>query len=104
MTNLGTFGPLLSGVEVLWKFTNEHEVIITLWNLVHPVFVDDCTESHSNVRGLGFEESVVISSVPSSFHRVNSSNVLVMIDNEIFEIVNAHVDFGTDLFFRDIVR
>jgi len=68
------------------------------WDLIHPVTVDNRTEGLPDIGGLGLEEPVVLTSVPSSFHRVNSSDVLIMINDEVFEIIDAHLDLGTDLF------
>jgi len=101
LADLGALGPVLSGVEVLRKWVLEHELVSWGSDLVHPVRVDNRTKGLSNIGGLGFEESIVITSVPSSFHRVNSSDVLVVIDNEVLEIFDAHLDLGADLFIRD---
>jgi hypothetical protein len=97
LTKLSAFRPLLSRVEVLWEITHE-SLVLTFRDLVLPILVDDCSESLSDVRGLGFEESAVFTSVPSSFHRVNSSDMFIMIDNEVFEAIDAHFDLSTDLF------
>jgi len=101
LTDLGALGPVGSGIEVLWERIRVH-AHVTFGDIVHPVFVDNRTEGLSHIGGLGFEESVVLTSVPSSFHRVNSSDVLIMINDEVLEIINAHLDLGADLFIRDV--
>jgi len=99
---LSALGPVLPGVEVIWEWVLEHKLASRSWDLNQPVIVDDRTEGLPDIGGLGLEESVVFTSVPGSFHRVNSSDVLVMIDDEVLEVFNAHLDLSADLFIRDV--